>query len=216
MFRLSTMALTRMNCLPIKLGLYKTNNFRFASSLNSLILGEPSGPSVKTPIPGPKSKELIADLNKIQFSNAVIFFTDYNKSIGNYIVDIDNNILLDVYTQISSLPLGYNHPDLLNVLQDPDTVKTFVNRPALGLFPGLGWPQRLQNSLISIAPKGHSQVTTMACGSCSNENAYKAVFMWYRSKQRGGEPITEEENTSCMMNLQPGSPLFTILSFKGF
>lgn len=158
MFRLSTMALTRMKSLPMKLSLLKGNNFRFFSSLNSLILGEPSGPSVKTPIPGPKSKELISDLNKIQFSNAVIFFTDYNKSIGNYIVDVDNNILLDVYTQISSLPLGYNHPELLNVLQDPDNVKTFVNRPALGLFPGQGWPQRLQNSLISIAPKGHSQV----------------------------------------------------------
>ncbi|EFX76517.1 hypothetical protein DAPPUDRAFT_322315 [Daphnia pulex] len=55
----------------------------------------------------------------------------------------------------------------------------------------------------------------MACGSCSNENAYKAAFMWYRNKQRGGAPITEEENTSCMMNVAPGSTPFTIMSFKG-
>ena len=55
----------------------------------------------------------------------------------------------------------------------------------------------------------------MACGSCSNENAYKSVFMWYRNKQRGGAPITEEENSSCMMNQAPGSTPFTILSFKG-
>ena len=55
----------------------------------------------------------------------------------------------------------------------------------------------------------------MACGSCSNENAYKAAFMWYRNKQRGGAPITEEENNSCMMNLSPGSTPFTIMSFKG-
>ena len=55
----------------------------------------------------------------------------------------------------------------------------------------------------------------MACGSCSNENAYKAVFMWYRNKQRGGAPITEEENQSCMMNLAPGATPFTIMSFKG-
>jgi 4-aminobutyrate aminotransferase/(S)-3-amino-2-methylpropionate transaminase len=157
----------------------------------------------------------VSELGNLQFSNAVIFFTDYNKSIGNYIADVDGNVLLDVYTQISSIPLGYNHPDLLNVLQSPENIKTFINRPALGLFPGEGWPQRLNNSLISIAPKGHSQVTTMACGSCSNENAFKAIFMWYRSKQRGGEPITEEENTSCMMNLGPGSPPFTIMSFKG-
>jgi len=55
----------------------------------------------------------------------------------------------------------------------------------------------------------------MACGSCSNENAFKAVFMWYRNKQRGGGPITEEENISCMVNQKPGSPEFSIMSFKG-
>lgn len=31
-----------------------------------------------------------------------------------------------------------------------------------------------------MAPKGLSQVITMSCGSCSNENAFKAIFMWYR------------------------------------
>jgi 4-aminobutyrate aminotransferase/(S)-3-amino-2-methylpropionate transaminase len=55
----------------------------------------------------------------------------------------------------------------------------------------------------------------MACGSCSNENAFKATFMWYRNKQRGGEPITEEENSSCLINREPGSTPLTIMSFKG-
>lgn len=152
------MALSRLKTFTNKSSLFRQQLPQNVKCLSNLILGEPSGPSVKTPIPGPKSKEMISELNNIQFSNTVIYFTDYNKSIGNYIVDVDGNVLLDVYTQISSLPLGYNHPDLLKVLQDPDNQRTFINRPSLGLFPGQGWPQKLTSSLMAVAPKGHTQV----------------------------------------------------------
>lgn len=161
------MALSRLNTFTCKSSLYRQLP-QNAKCLSNLILGEPSAPSVKTPIPGPKSKEMIAELNTIQYANTVIYFTDYNKSIGNYIVDVDGNTLLDVYTQISSLPLGYNHPDLLKVLQDPDNQRTFINRPSLGLFPGQGYPQKLTSSLLSVAPKGHSQVLLQTILNNSN------------------------------------------------
>ncbi|XP_019476247.1 4-aminobutyrate aminotransferase, mitochondrial [Meleagris gallopavo] len=56
---------------------------------------------------------------------------------------------------------------------------------------------------------------TMACGSCSNENAFKLIFMWYRNKERGRNNVTKEELESCMINQPPGCPDYAMLSFMG-
>jgi 4-aminobutyrate aminotransferase/(S)-3-amino-2-methylpropionate transaminase len=45
--------------------------------------GEPSGPVVKTAIPGPKAKEAIARLDKIFETRSLNMMGDYSKSIGN-------------------------------------------------------------------------------------------------------------------------------------
>ena len=71
----------------------------------SFVSGEPAI-SMKTDVPGPKSKEMMADLEKIQSMKSVAFGVDYKKSLGNYIVDSDGNTMLDVFTSISSVPIG--------------------------------------------------------------------------------------------------------------
>ncbi|XP_020282456.1 4-aminobutyrate aminotransferase, mitochondrial [Pseudomyrmex gracilis] len=178
---------------------------------------EPEKPVVVTEVPGPRSHTLLKELNMIQQASSVQFFADYEKSAGNYIMDVDGNALLDVYMQISSMPLGYNHSAMLEALADPVNQKIMANRPALGVFPGKDWPSRLSNVLLQkeIAPPGLSHITTMMCGSCSNENAFKNIFIWYAGKQRKGASFTKEEMESCMMNQVPGSPRYSIMSFKG-
>lgn len=72
-----------------------------------LVQGEPDGPKVVTSaVPGPKSLALKAELNAIQSMDSVALFVDYDKSLGNYLVDADGNSLLDVFTSISSIPIG--------------------------------------------------------------------------------------------------------------
>ncbi|XP_050436983.1 4-aminobutyrate aminotransferase, mitochondrial [Adelges cooleyi] len=183
---------------------------------SSLFPGEYAAPTVTTAVPGPKSKKLFEELSDMQQAGSVQLFADYNKSLGNFIVDVDGNVLLDAYTQISSMPLGYNHPDMLKVFESDENKRAIVNRPALGVFPGADWPAKLRSTLMSVAPKGMPGLTTMMCGSCSNENAYKNMFLKYQRDKRGGTSnFTELEKESCMINLAPGSPNLSILSFKG-
>uniref|UniRef100_A0A8C1Z5I9 4-aminobutyrate aminotransferase, mitochondrial n=1 Tax=Cyprinus carpio TaxID=7962 RepID=A0A8C1Z5I9_CYPCA len=174
---------------------------------------EYDAPSMKTAVPGPKSQELLRQLGEIQNVGAIHFFCNYEESRGNYLVDVDGNRMLDVYTQISSIPIGYNHPALIKVMTNPNNVSAFVNRPALGILPPENFPEKLFESLLSIAPSGMNRVQTMACGSCSNENAFKSMFIWYR--ERGYASPSEQEVGTCMINQSPGCPDLSILSFMG-
>ncbi|XP_033117776.1 4-aminobutyrate aminotransferase, mitochondrial-like isoform X2 [Anneissia japonica] len=177
---------------------------------------EYDGPSMKTECPGPKSKELMKRYEKSNKNiKHVQFVVDLASSLGNYVVDVDGNRMLDIFMQISSLPLGYNHPAILDAMQDPANLVTIANRPALGVNLPEGYPEIIEDILIPIAPKGLENVQTMMCGSCANENAMKQVFLWYKNNKRGGAPVTKEEMDSCMVNEAPGSPQFTFMSFNG-
>jgi 4-aminobutyrate aminotransferase/(S)-3-amino-2-methylpropionate transaminase len=55
----------------------------------------------------------------------------------------------------------------------------------------------------------------MMCGSCSNENAFKAICIWYANKNRNGKPFTDEELKSSMYNKAPGCPTVSLMSFEG-
>ncbi len=113
---------------------------------------------MKTDVPGPESKRLFTELNTMQSMPSVQFFVDYEKSFGNYIVDVDGNTMLDVFTNISSIPIGYNHPNMTKVFADPSRMQALVNRPALGVFPHKEWVSQMKDIMISCAPPGMDQV----------------------------------------------------------
>lgn len=86
------------------------------------------------------------------------FFVDFEASRGNYVTDVDGNTLLDLYSHIASLPVGYNNPHMLAVFQRPENLSVLAHRPALGNAPPAGWAQRLRDTLLKVAPKGLTHV----------------------------------------------------------
>uniref|UniRef100_A0A0N4Z3W0 (S)-3-amino-2-methylpropionate transaminase n=1 Tax=Parastrongyloides trichosuri TaxID=131310 RepID=A0A0N4Z3W0_PARTI len=184
-------------------------------SLTTIATSEPSKPEMKTKFPGPKTATMKNEMSKVHQNASTRAFFDYEKSFGNYVVDADGNKMLDVYMQISSLPLGYNHPELIALAKDPRIITSLVSRPALGSFPRTDFADMVKNSLISVAPKGLSEVQTMLCGTSANENALKTAFIYYSAQKRGGKPPTAEDLASCMKQQLPGTPKWTVLAFNG-
>ncbi|EEQ34058.1 4-aminobutyrate transaminase [Microsporum canis] len=176
---------------------------------------EPAGPTVKTAIPGPKSKEAITQLDRVFDTRSLNMLVDYEKSTGNYIADLDGNVLLDVFAQIASIPVGYNNPTLLAATKTTEMASALINRPALGNFPSHNWSNILESGLLRVAPKGLDQVFTSTTGSDANETAYKAAFMYYAQRKRGGPDVefSSEDISSTMVNQSPGSPNYSIMSF---
>ena len=59
---------------------------------NAFFTNEPAGPSVKSAIPGPISQKAIAELDAVFDTRSLNMICDYEKSIGNYISDMDGNV----------------------------------------------------------------------------------------------------------------------------
>lgn len=186
------------------------------TSVKPFFTGEPEKPHVKTAIPGPESQKAIAELDKVFDTRSLNMLANYQKSLGNYISDPDGNVLLDVYAQIASIPVGYSNPHLLKAAQSEQMASAIINRPALGNFPSHDWAEIIKTGILKVAPKGLDQVFTAMAGSDANETAYKAAFMYRRQQERGGAHVefSEEDIASSMLNQAPGAPQLSIMSFK--
>ena len=179
------------------------------------IAGEPLHSQVKTTIPGPRSEELRKRHAAYQDARTVHVYQDATRSLGNYLVDVDGNVLLDVYGHIACVPLGYNHPDLLAAWKSGRFDWCAGYRPALGIAPCREWVEIVERTMMRLAPKGLTRLVTLTTGSEAVENAIKAAFIWFATRRRQGKPPAEAELAACMKNAQAGANAMKVLSFEG-
>lgn len=167
---------------------------------------------VRNRIPGNLSRLAMSAINKRQDARTIRLVSNLEKSHGNYLVDADNNKLLDVYCNIASLPLGYNHPKLLQNAEK--FLPYLIQRSSLAVIPPNSWVNKIEK-LMYFAPKGLDYIHTgCGCGSGANENAFKAAFINFFNRNLASYKFSEEKiNSSAMENSFPGSPDLSILSF---
>lgn len=160
-----------------------------------------------------QSNMLSAKLGNYLDTRTVKLFTNLERSKGSYLEDVDGNVFLDVFNNIASLPLGYNHPELIKQLSTTETTTLLTQRAAMGVTPPMNVVGHVDTLMRNIAPKGLNYIHMgCGCGSGANENAFKAAFLFHAQKNN---TIDEEllHHTS-LVNSYPGSPDCQVLSFK--
>jgi len=132
---------------------------------------------------------------------------DLTKSLGINIVDSNGNNYIDMYSNIASLPIGYNHPRMLEALRKGDWDQHLLQRQSLGVMPTDDWDKQIGNSIgrINPNPDTYDVKLTGGCGSVAVENAMKTAFL-YKARS---------ENCKMDYSLTNIAPPYSILSFKG-
>jgi 4-aminobutyrate aminotransferase len=126
--------------------------------------------NIKTKLPGNKSQHILKKLKRYAGCYCHVYpFIHSHKGKGCYFQDIDNNTFLDFASQIATLPLGYNHPNLLKVLKKYNSTpikyagSDFLVEESLNLM----------EELATITPKGMNADFLVNSGAEAVENCIK-------------------------------------------
>ena len=176
-------------------------------------------PSVKTELPGPRAKELMLrgsfDMQAI-YRAAVI---DDAKSQGCYLVDVDDNVLLDLFANFALGALGYNHPAMLATARSEEFIHAAINPTSTPFVTTPTWLEFMHTMESKYAPKGMSKMFCVDGGGEGVEAALKAAFIVYGERQRVAQhkpkdplQLSEAERNAFMENI--GSDA-VVISFSG-
>ncbi|MFJ6016545.1 diaminobutyrate--2-oxoglutarate transaminase family protein [Streptomyces sp. NPDC092952] len=129
----------------------------------------PTGPSVRGPLPGPRSAELLERQSRRE-SNARTYPRRLpfavRRARGSYLEDLDGNVFLDFLSGAGVLPLGHNPPEPLEAahrqldefvhgLDFPTPVKDEFTGLTLGMLPE---PMRSRTRIHFCGPTGANAV----------------------------------------------------------
>lgn len=115
-------------------------------------------------------------LSKHILADGLPVVIDLEKSHGSYIVDVDGNEYLDMFSMFASSPVGYNHPHILKNAEALQNVA--INKLALSDVYPREYADFLDTFERVAIPKELSYCFFIDGGALAVENALKAAFDW--------------------------------------
>jgi 4-aminobutyrate aminotransferase/(S)-3-amino-2-methylpropionate transaminase len=170
-------------------------------------------------VPGPRTRELAArggfDMQGI-YRTLVI---DDAKSSGPWVVDVDGNVLLDLFANFALGALGYNHPAVMAVTRSEAFARAAANPTSTPFVTTASWFDFTEALQSRYAPRGMAKVFCVDGGGEGVEAALKAAFIVHgeRRRERAGAPknpleLNEAEQRAFMDN---GGTDAVVVSFAG-
>ncbi len=124
------------------------------------------------PPPGPRAEKVVSYMKKHCIESTFTYPLVVANGSGCYIQDVDANVFLDFTSNIGSCPLGYSHPEVLEVLQL--YAKNGAHKIAGQDFYSEEHAE-LARTVLSIAPENF-KVFFINSGAEAVENAIKLAY----------------------------------------
>ena len=127
-----------------------------------------------TKIPGPRAARIVEEFKKIVYDSTFSYPLVIKTGRGCVIEDIDGIEFLDFTSNIGSCPLGYSHPEILEVIKDYSSKENGVHKIA-GQDFYCEEHFDIARKLLSISKK-NSKVFFINSGAEAVENAIKIAY----------------------------------------
>lgn len=156
-----------------------------------------------------ESNYLANDYDALTDSASVRFFVDYYKSKGNYMVDADGNVILDMMSGGGHLPLGYNHDSLLKLADTKSYDKYLHNNISFTFAPTdevVDFHEDLFRPMAPHETLDRVHLSADISGELANESAIRAsmVRMHLSKGHTQYKPTYQNPNND-----------YKVISFKG-
>jgi len=124
-------------------------------------------------IPGFKARRIVSKTKKYCIDTTFGYPLAIKTGNGCFIEDVDGNHFLDFNSNVCSCNVGYNHPEIMEVLEEYSKIGT---QKIAGQDFYTEEQMELAEKLLSIVPKNLRRVLFVNTGAEAVENAIKFVF----------------------------------------